>query len=657
MKIRHAAWVIPSTLLAAAGTAVAQDSSSSTCTLEGGNYYCSQIDAISYSKFGTAGQYQRVTNMDSQGQCDFSPTSYGGGMAPFDDEVSWHFRGPIQLKQFAYYTLGSSSQSTTTKSKRDSYHPSPHLGRYAHQHFHQSKRDAQDRELAAATNNKEKRADGDDWTAWFKVSSESEQETAASPASTIATVATVVIESDSPETTTTAAPADPVVMVTATIDGKIVSWTNDYFGPSATSTFATLVSSAQSDSASVSASAVATSATIPFPVTASSSADDGYSAPTEASTSASVSASASSEQTSSYPVVSLSSSSTSAASSSTTSSSAMASSTELSSAVPSSSASSTAAMSSSAVSSEVPSSTASSTAAMSSSAVSSEVPSSTASSTAALSSSAVSSEVPSSTASSSAASSSTPSTSSGADAGTWDRQAYYNAEAGSADGLVFLNHFGGGGSGVFDTTWGLSLSYANADNTGASSGPVTLADTLVGDNSEFVIMTDKACSGENGDCGYYRPGSVAYHGFSGASKLFLLEFQMPLTGTTGFNMDMPAAWMLNALVPRTQQYGNCSCWTSGCGEFDIFEVLDSGNTKCKSTWHGAHSIGDSDYFARPTGATIKVAVVLDGSGSTTNIMVLDDATTFDESVTEASVSAWLSGIAAGEKTQTSLPTS
>jgi hypothetical protein len=88
MKIRHAAWVIPSTLLAAAGTAVAQDSSSSTCTLEGGNYYCSQIDAISYSKFGTAGQYQRVTNMDSQGQCDFSPTSYGGGMAPFDDEVS-----------------------------------------------------------------------------------------------------------------------------------------------------------------------------------------------------------------------------------------------------------------------------------------------------------------------------------------------------------------------------------------------------------------------------------------------------------------------------------------------------------------------------------------------------------------------------------------
>ncbi|KAK5559254.1 target of Sbf [Exophiala xenobiotica] len=613
MKIRHAAWVIPSTLLAAAGTVVAQDSSSSSCTLEGGNYYCSQIDAISYSKFGTAGQYQRVTNMDSQGQCDFSPTSYGGGMAPFDDEVSWHFRGPIQLKQFAYYTLGSSSQSTTTKSKRDSYHPSPHLGRYAHQHFHQSKRDAQDRELAAATNNKEKRADGDDWTAWFKVSSESEQETAASPASTIATVATVVIESDSPETTTAAAPADPVVMVTATIDGKIVSWTNDYFGPSATSTFATLVSSAQSDSASVSASAVATSATIPFPVTASSSADDGYSAPTEASTSASASASASSEQISSYPLF----------------------------------------YGCSIVEYDIVKRDGFEYRIVERGTIKLSIINRSIVEFSSLEWGTIKYSI----INRSIVEFSSFDTSSGADAGTWDRQAYYNAEAGSADGLVFLNHFGGGGSGVFDTTWGLSLSYANADNTGASSGPVTLADTLVGDNSEFVIMTDKACSGENGDCGYYRPGSVAYHGFSGASKLFLLEFQMPLTGTTGFNMDMPAAWMLNALIPRTQQYGNCSCWTSGCGEFDIFEVLDSGNTKCKSTWHGAHSIGDSDYFARPTGATIKVAVVLDGSGSTTNIMVLDDATTFDESVTEASVSAWLSGIAAGEKKQTSLPTS
>lgn len=34
--------------------------------------------------------------------------------------------------------------------------------------------------------------------------------------------------------------------------------------------------------------------------------------------------------------------------------------------------------------------------------------------------------------------------------GEWGRQAFYNAEKGLADGLVFLNHHGGEGSGVFD---------------------------------------------------------------------------------------------------------------------------------------------------------------------------------------------------------------
>ena len=32
----------------------------------------------------------------------------------------------------------------------------------------------------------------------------------------------------------------------------------------------------------------------------------------------------------------------------------------------------------------------------------------------------------------------------------WGRKAYYNAETGEADGLVFLNHHGGEGSGTFD---------------------------------------------------------------------------------------------------------------------------------------------------------------------------------------------------------------
>lgn len=54
----------------------------------------------------------------------------------------------------------------------------------------------------------------------------------------------------------------------------------------------------------------------------------------------------------------------------------------------------------------------------------------------------------------------------------------------------------------------MSLSYASADNSAGSPSPVTLADTLVSDNSEFVIMTDKPCS--NGGCGTVRDGTVAY---------------------------------------------------------------------------------------------------------------------------------------------------
>jgi hypothetical protein len=94
------------------------------------------------------------------------------------------------------------------------------------------------------------------------------------------------------------------------------------------------------------------------------------------------------------------------------------------------------------------------------------------------------------------------------------------------------------------------------------------------------------------DCGYVRPGSVAYResfifllnnartnqiadGIDGAGKVILIEYSMPRDGNAGFNGDMPAIWMLNAQVPRTLQYGNalCSCWESGCGEC-VYKRLD-----------------------------------------------------------------------------------
>lgn len=57
------------------------------------------------------------------------------------------------------------------------------------------------------------------------------------------------------------------------------------------------------------------------------------------------------------------------------------------------------------------------------------------------------------------------------------------------------------------STWGNSLSYASSDANSGSASPVTLADTLIDDNKEIIIFTDKPC---NGGCGTVRDGTVAY---------------------------------------------------------------------------------------------------------------------------------------------------
>ena len=97
----------------------------------------------------------------------------------------------------------------------------------------------------------------------------------------------------------------------------------------------------------------------------------------------------------------------------------------------------------------------------------------------------------------------------------------------------------------------------------------------------------------------------------------------------GMNGNMPGIWMLNAQIPNTIQYGasDCSCWTSGCGEFDIFEVLKGASPACdyaKATIHGNAPMlgGDSDYFQRPTGSAITVGVVM--YDSNIHIQIMDN---------------------------------
>ncbi|KAL9034964.1 MAG: hypothetical protein Q9214_006805, partial [Letrouitia sp. 1 TL-2023] len=193
--------------------------------------------------------------------------------------------------------------------------------------------------------------------------------------------------------------------------------------------------------------------------------------------------------------------------------------------------------------------------------------------------------------------------------GSWTRQGYYNSEEGVSDGLTFLNHFGGtdGMPGTADggPAFGASLSYASCDGKSAAHSPQMLSNKMLEDNVEVIVLSNQTCS--DGDCGYTRPGGVAYRKFN----------------MTGFNADMPAIWALNAQIPLTSQYGtnpSCSC------------ILDTGDSRCKSTLHMAPPGGSSDYFPRPTDGTIKAAVVFVGAEKQAHIQILDNDQSFDESL-------------------------
>ncbi|WPH02498.1 Hypothetical protein R9X50_00536300 [Acrodontium crateriforme] len=381
----------------------------------GGNWYCQAVEAITYTGMSGAGSYNKVTNMGADGSCSTAPHAYSGSMCPLDEELSMHFRGPIQLKSVAVYAPQSGSKA------RRSAHASKHAHHHAHGHNHKE------------------RAVGD--------------------------------------------------MVTATIDGQVVSWVNQYAGPATPAAAPVAAAAAPPAGSASSASSSASSKAVYVP---------SYTGP------------------------------------------------------------------------------------------------------------------------------------------GWARTAYYNSSSHTAQGLVFLNNMGGAGSGVWDTTWGNSLSYASSDGTQCASQAEVLNDCEVPSGNEFSIFSDKPCS--DGSCGYSRPGTVAHHGFGGANKAFFFEFEMPHDyAATGQNADMPAVWLLNAQIPRTAQYASCSCWSSGCGELDLFEVLSPGDDRCKSTLHSNIAGGDSDYFQRPVNQTMKAAVVFNGENI--HIKKLDDSYTFGTHMDTATINS------------------
>lgn len=186
---------------------------------------------------------------------------------------------------------------------------------------------------------------------------------------------------------------------------------------------------------------------------------------------------------------------------------------------------------------------------------------------------------------------------------------------------------------------GNSLSFLNAAANGGAKTAEALKSCLVPDNTEFSIWSAEKC---DDSCGAVRDKQTAYKGFAGANKIFLATFRMPMSGKTGFNADMPAYWSLNGAIARAGQYSDCSCWATGCGEFDIYEVLAQGDKKCKSTLHLNNGAGSSDYFNRPTDEFITVATVFQDSGDI-SIRELPRLSSFKEGLSASEVADWVKG--------------
>ncbi|SMN20944.1 similar to Saccharomyces cerevisiae YBR162C TOS1 Covalently-bound cell wall protein of unknown function [Maudiozyma saulgeensis] len=223
--------------------------------------------------------------------------------------------------------------------------------------------------------------------------------------------------------------------------------------------------------------------------------------------------------------------------------------------------------------------------------------------------------------------------------GDWVRGSYFTP--GSTTNCTFMNHMGGSaGSGVWSSCFGNSISYAAADGVSGASSAYALDDITLKSGEEYMIFSGEECSGD--DCGYYRENIPAYHGFSGKDKIFVFEFQMPSdTDGSAYNQDMPAIWLLNAKIPRTLQYGNadCSCWESGCGEMDLFEILSAGSDKLISHVHDGQGGGSQDYFQRPVSSTLKAAVIFHGEDQTIHVVEVDDD--FGSTLSSSTVTGWL----------------
>ncbi|GLD92862.1 hypothetical protein PINS_up001441 [Pythium insidiosum] len=199
----------------------------------------------------------------------------------------------------------------------------------------------------------------------------------------------------------------------------------------------------------------------------------------------------------------------------------------------------------------------------------------------------------------------------GSNNGTYTKVSSY-AKGGAATNLVFMNNRNIDYSGK-----SAPQGYATQDGRGKADQSTAFSGELGGatkphgysqyadekTGAEVNIFTDKKC-GKDVECkGYYDKDGTAHAGWAGGKKIFVTKVQMPHAGAP----DMPAIWMLNGQIVRSNQY-QCNCRgmgkVGGCGELDIAEVIEKDLNVVATHYYfyqGQRSPGHDSWGKRPAG--------------------------------------------------------
>ncbi|KAI9727918.1 MAG: target of Sbf [Chrysothrix sp. TS-e1954] len=80
------------------------------------NTFTSKVSHIQYHNIGGSGSYQATTEVDGMNACKSQPKDVSGAIAPFNEEVTVMLRAPIKLAGFAFYNQEAPAAG---KTKRD----------------------------------------------------------------------------------------------------------------------------------------------------------------------------------------------------------------------------------------------------------------------------------------------------------------------------------------------------------------------------------------------------------------------------------------------------------------------------------------------------------------------------------------------------------